>query len=68
MKLAPGATATLLALAAGSALTAQALRTAPPTPPAAPAPPSAQASALPNTQALFDGYVRDDKMPGIVAA
>ncbi len=65
MKLAPVATATLLALAAGSALTAQALRTAPPAKLAAP---PAQAGSLPNTQALFDGYVRDDKMPGIVAA
>ncbi len=26
------------------------------------------AGAMPNTQALFDGYVRDGKMPGIVAA
>ena len=26
------------------------------------------ARAMPNTQALFDGYVRDGKMPGIVAA
>ena len=65
MKLAPLAAATgLLALAAAaSALTAQAVRTAQPAPVA-----GAQAGALPNTQALFDGYVRDDKMPGIVAA
>lgn len=34
------------------------------TPPAAPS----AATVLPATQALFDGYVRDDKMPGIVGA
>lgn len=41
--------------------------------PAAPAPQVAPAGVtaaafLPNTQALFDGYVRDGKMPGIVGA
>ncbi|GGB28616.1 serine hydrolase [Sphingomonas metalli] len=38
---------------------------------AAPPPPAAAPSVaafLPNTQALFDAYVRDDKMPGIVGA
>ena len=49
----------LVALAATAALGGQALqRSAPAT----------QTAALPQTQALFDGYVRDGKMPGIVAA
>jgi CubicO group peptidase (beta-lactamase class C family) len=38
-------------------------------PQAAPAPVATSASSpLPTTQALFDGYVRDNKMPGIVGA
>ncbi|VVS98300.1 Serine hydrolase [Sphingomonas sp. EC-HK361] len=39
-------------------------------PQAAPAttPPAPRNLALPTTQALFDGYVRDGKMPGIVGA
>src|SRR3569623_2587513 len=38
-------------------------------PQAAPAPVASSASSpLPTTQALFDGYVRDNKMPGIVGA
>ncbi|MES2046256.1 MAG: serine hydrolase domain-containing protein [Pseudomonadota bacterium] len=38
-------------------------------PQAAPAPVATSAtSLLPTTQALFDGYVRDNKMPGIVGA
>lgn len=48
-----------VALAATAALGGQALQR--------PAP-AAPAAALPQTQALFDGYVRDGKMPGIVAA
>lgn len=36
--------------------------------PAAPPPAGAVRSPLPDTQALFDGYVHDDKMPGIVGA
>jgi CubicO group peptidase (beta-lactamase class C family) len=35
-------------------------------PQAAPAPATTATSPLPATQALFDGYVRDNKMPGIV--
>ncbi|AIT07492.1 beta-lactamase [Sphingomonas taxi] len=49
----------LVALAATAAIGGQALQ-----PPA----PTTQTAALPQTQALFDGYVRDGKMPGIVAA
>src|SRR3569832_898719 len=37
-------------------------------PQTAPAPAASTASPLPATQALFDGYVRDNKMPGIVGA
>ncbi|MGU3315017.1 serine hydrolase domain-containing protein [Sphingomonas sp. M6A6_1c] len=48
-----------IALAATAALGGQVLRQ--PTP-------ATQTAALPQTQALFDGYVRDGKMPGIVAA
>jgi CubicO group peptidase (beta-lactamase class C family) len=70
MKLARLATfASLTALTVGSALAAQALR-APAAAVRAPVPTSARPAVrtLPATQALFDGYVRDDKMPGIVAA
>jgi len=57
----------IAALAATAAIGAQALRQA------APAPAVVQGATpgrtvLPATQALFDGYVRDGKMPGIVAA
>lgn len=48
-----------IALAATAALGGQVLQQ--PTP-------ATQTAALPQTQALFDGYVRDGKMPGIVAA
>jgi len=47
------------ALVATAAIGGQALQ-----PPA----PTTRSAALPQTQALFDGYVRDGKMPGIVAA
>jgi CubicO group peptidase (beta-lactamase class C family) len=58
-------TATALgALFAGAALAGQsAPQSAPP-----PAPAATPASLLPSTQALFDGYVADKKMPGIVGA
>ena len=49
----------LVALATTAAIGGKALQ-----PPA----PTTQTAALPQTQALFDGYVRDGKMPGIVAA
>lgn len=59
-----GATLAATLLATGAVLPAQQAARAP-----APAPqPAAPASPLPATQALFDGYVRDGKMPGIVAA
>ncbi|RZL60065.1 MAG: class A beta-lactamase-related serine hydrolase, partial [Sphingomonas sp.] len=48
-----------IALAATAALGGQVLQQ--PTP-------ATQTAALPQTQALFDGYVRDGKMPGIAAA
>ena len=57
---------TLAGLAASAAIGGQALRQGAPA-----APPSGDAPGrivLPQTQALFDGYVRDGKMPGIVAA
>ena len=63
MKLAPLAVPILLASTA--TLCAQAVPVS--SPPAAVALTPA-ARALPNTQGLFDGYVRDGKMPGIVAA
>lgn len=51
-----------------SAQTAAPAQPAPaPTAPTPAAAPSA-ASPLPATQALFDGYIRDNKMPGIVGA
>ncbi|WP_137899729.1 serine hydrolase domain-containing protein [Sphingomonas sp. 2SG] len=49
----------LVALATTAAIGGKALQ-----PPA----PTTQTAALPQTQALFDAYVRDGKMPGIVAA
>ena len=51
---------------AGAALAGQAGPSAPLAPAVAPAP--TRTNPLPATQALFDGYVRDDKMPGIVGA
>ena len=51
----------LVALAATAALGGQALQQSASAPATRPA-------ALPQTQALFDGYVRDGKMPGITAA
>jgi CubicO group peptidase (beta-lactamase class C family) len=75
MKLAPlAATAGLAALIATAAIGRQAAPAPQPMPvrPMAGAmvakPLPAAARMLPNTQALFDGYVRDGKMPGIVAA
>lgn len=64
-----GITAALAAGLAAFALQAQtpAPRPAPPTP-RAPAANDSAATLLPNTQALFDGLVRDGKMPGIVGA
>lgn len=61
---------TLAGLAATAAVGGQALRQSAP---GVPVTPAAGGDApgrlvLPQTQALFDGYVRDDKMPGIVAA
>nr|WP_246848094.1 serine hydrolase domain-containing protein [Sphingomonas beigongshangi] len=64
--------AALVALAGTATLGAQALRQeARPLPARVPAPdavPARANAAFPGTQALFDGYVRDGKMPGIVAA
>lgn len=66
--------AALVALAGAGTLGAQALRQETRSLPArVPAPVAAPAAAqgnpaFPGTQALFDGYVRDGKMPGIVAA
>ena len=59
--------------AAGVAVSlAAAVAVAQQAPERAPAPRSgaaiAPAAILPNTQALFDGYVRDGKMPGVVGA
>ena len=62
---------------AGAALAGQAQPQSQPQPqaqvqprplPAPARPPMAAARLLPATQALFDGYVRDNKMPGIVGA
>jgi CubicO group peptidase (beta-lactamase class C family) len=55
-----------IATLAATAALGQAQRSAPPM--AAPRMPVPVGALLPNTQALFDGYVRDDKMPGIVGA
>lgn len=61
------AAGTLAALAAGGALGArQAMPSAAAPPARSPAAPLAP-TRLTTTQALFDGYIRDDKMPGIVA-
>ena len=54
------------ALVATAALAGQAAPQPKPLPPQ-PAQPSV-AAPLPHVQALYDGYVRDDKMPGIVGA
>ena len=74
MKLAVWGSGLTLAALASAALAGQAQpqpqpqpRPAPQALPAAPAPMSA-AALLPSTQALFEGYVRDGKMPGIVGA
>lgn len=61
----------LAATAALASVTGAIAQTAPapqPAPAPAPAPTTTAASPLPTTQALFDAYVRDNKMPGIVAA
>lgn len=55
----------LAALLTGTAFAQQAAP-APQTAPAAPL--TAVPSLLPTTQALLDGYIRDDKMPGIVTS
>jgi CubicO group peptidase (beta-lactamase class C family) len=57
--------ATLAMLLAGTALHAQVAPQSQPTPQTRPA---ATAAALPDTQALFDGYIAAKKMPGIVGA
>jgi len=68
---------TLAILLAGTGLAQRAAPVASPAPqPQAPARPQSQTapaltaipSALPATQAVLDGYVRDNKMPGIVGA
>ncbi len=55
-----------------AALAGQAQPQTQPRPQPRPAPvqpaPSSRSTALPTTQALFDAYVRDDKMPGIIGA
>ena len=60
------------ALAAGIGAAAFAGQQPQPQPQPRPMPPvvapSIDATLLPNTKALFDGYVRDGKMPGIVGA
>ena len=61
----------LAGLIATAAVGGQALRQDAPAPAAGPAPVQGDAisrAILPTTQALLDGYVRDGKMPGIVAA
>ena len=59
----------LALVAAMGAATAQQPQPQPQPRPAPQAPPAiSPAALLPATQALFDGYVRDDKMPGIVGA
>lgn len=61
------AATTLVASAGVAWAQAQPAPTTAPPPAAAPAARTA-ASPLPGVQALFDGYVRDNKMPGIVGA
>ena len=58
------------ALIAATAVAQQAQQRTAPAPRTMPQPrmPIPVAALLPNTQALFDGYVRDNKMPGIVGA
>ena len=62
----------LKSLIAGTALIAVAgvawAQVTAPAPAPAPVAASAGAAAFPTVQALFDGYVRDNKMPGIVGA
>lgn len=60
--------AALAALLASSAGAGQVAAPTAPAPRPAPLPRPAPASPLPTIQALFDGYVRADRMPGIVGA
>ena len=55
-----------IAALAATAAFGQAQRAPAPMP--APRMPVPVSALLPNTQGLFDGYVHDDKMPGIVGA
>jgi CubicO group peptidase (beta-lactamase class C family) len=58
-----------MVLVAGVGSARQAQTVAPAAPQPAPAPPAARGNPLlPETQALFDGYVSSGKMPGIVGA
>ena len=65
MKKLLGAVALVTAVTAGAAFAGQAVRTVPVQ---SAAPPTTRNPYLTQTQALFDGYVRDGKMPGIVGA
>ena len=58
----------LIAGAAAAALATQAQPTPQPAPQPRPATISAAAAIMPNTQMLLDGWVRDNKMPGVVGA